>query len=81
MGDAVIAYLRPEDVRVPDEGEATDDERWPNIVEGVVDRIIFEARRPARVDLGGREIRADVSGNRRLTVGQDAGRIVLGPTT
>ena len=47
VGDAVIAYLRPEDVRVLEDGEATDDGRWPNIVEGVVDRVIFEARRPS----------------------------------
>jgi ABC-type Fe3+/spermidine/putrescine transport system ATPase subunit len=79
VGDAVIAYLRPEDVRVLEEGEGTEDGLWPNIVEGVVDRVIFEGpTAQLRVDLGGREIRADVSGNRRLTVGQGAGRIVLG---
>jgi putative spermidine/putrescine transport system ATP-binding protein len=78
VGDAVIAYLRPEDVRVLEDGEVTDG-RWPNVVEGVVDRVIFEGpTAQLRVNLGGREIRADVSGNRRLTVGQDAGRIVLG---
>ena len=78
VGDAVIAYLRPEDVRVLEDGEVTDG-RWPNVVEGVVDRVIFEGpTAQLRVNLGGREIRADVSGNRRLTVGRDAGRIVLG---
>ena len=79
VGDPVIAYLRPEDVRVLEEGEGTEDGRWPNIVEGVVDRVIFEGpTAQLRVDLGGREIRADVSGNRRLTVGQGAGKSVLG---
>jgi putative spermidine/putrescine transport system ATP-binding protein len=79
VGDAVIAYLRPEDVRVLEDGEGTEAGRWPNVVEGVVDRVIFEGpTAQLRVDLGGREIRADVSGNRRLTVGHDAGRIVLG---
>ena len=78
IGDAVIAYLRPEDVRVLEDGDA-ESGRWPNVVEGVVDRVIFEGpTAQLRVNLGGREIRADVSGNRRLTVGQDAGRIVLG---
>jgi putative spermidine/putrescine transport system ATP-binding protein len=78
IGDAVIAYLRPEDVRVLADGDA-EAGRWPNVVEGVVDRVIFEGpTAQLRVNLGGREIRADVSGNRRLTVGQDAGRIVLG---
>ena len=79
VGDAVIAYLRPEDVRVLEDRDGTEAGRWPNVVEGVVDRVIFEGpTAQLRVDLGGREIRADVSGNRRLTVGQDAGRIVLG---
>ena len=74
----MIAYLRPEDVRVLEDGEAAADGRWPNVVEGVVDRVIFEGpTAQLRVNLGGREIRADVTGNRRLTVGQDAGRIVL----
>jgi putative spermidine/putrescine transport system ATP-binding protein len=79
VGDAVIAYLRPEDVRVLEDHDGAEAGRWPNVVEGVVDRVIFEGpTAQLRVDLGGREIRADVSGNRRLTVGQDAGRIVLG---
>jgi len=79
IGDAVIAYLRPEDVRVLEDGDGAEAGRWPNVVQGVVDRVIFEGpTAQLRVNLGGREIRADVSGNRRLTVGQDAGRIVLG---
>jgi ABC-type Fe3+/spermidine/putrescine transport system ATPase subunit len=76
VGDAVIAYLRPEDVRLLDDGE---DGVWPNIVEGVVDRVIFEGpTAQVRVDVGGRQLRADVGGNRRLSVGEGAGRIRLG---
>jgi putative spermidine/putrescine transport system ATP-binding protein len=75
VGDAVIAYLRPEDVRLLD-GE---DGGWPNVVEGIVDRVIFEGpTAQVRVDVGGRQLRADVGGNRRLTVGEGAGRIRLG---
>jgi ABC-type Fe3+/spermidine/putrescine transport system ATPase subunit len=76
VGDAVIAYLRPEDVRLLDAGE---DGGWPNVVEGVVDRVIFEGpTAQVRVDVGGRQLRADVGGNRRLSVGEGAGRIRLG---
>ena len=79
VGDKVIAYLRPEDVRLLDEGEDGEDGRWPNVVEGVVDRVIFEGpTAQVRVDVGGRTLRADVGGNRRLTVGEGAGRIRLG---
>jgi ABC-type Fe3+/spermidine/putrescine transport system ATPase subunit len=76
VGDAVIAYLRPEDVRLLDEGDAGG---WPNVVEGRVDRVIFEGpTAQVRVDVGGRQLRADVGGNRRLSVGEGAGRIRLG---
>ncbi len=76
VGDAVIAYLRPEDVRLLDDGE---DGGWPNVVEGVVDRVIFEGpTAQVRVDVGGRQLRADVGGSRRLSVGEGAGRIRLG---
>jgi len=76
VGDPVIAYLRPEDVRVLGDGE---DGGWANVVEGTVDRVIFEGpTAQIRVNVGGRQLRADVSGNRRLTVGQAAGSIRLG---
>jgi putative spermidine/putrescine transport system ATP-binding protein len=75
VGDAVIAYLRPEDVRLLEAGE----NGWPNVVEGVVDRVIFEGpTAQVRVDVGGRQLRADVGGNRRLSVGDGADRIRLG---
>ncbi|MFL5777037.1 MAG: ABC transporter ATP-binding protein [Chloroflexota bacterium] len=76
VGDAVIAYLRPEDVRIIDD---VDDGAWPNVVEGRVDRVIFEGpTAQVRVDVGGRQLRADVGGSRRLSVGEGAGRIRLG---
>jgi putative spermidine/putrescine transport system ATP-binding protein len=76
VGDAVIAYLRPEDVRLLDDGE---DGSWPNVVEGKVDRVIFEGpTAQVRVDVGGRLLRADVGGSRRLSVGDGADRIRLG---
>ena len=76
VGDAVIAYLRPEDVRLLDEG---DDGRWPNVVEGVVNRVVFEGpTAQVRVDVGGRQLRADIGGARRLSVGEGADRIRLG---
>jgi putative spermidine/putrescine transport system ATP-binding protein len=76
VGDPVIAYLRPEDVRLLDDG---DDGGWPNVVEGRVDRVIFEGpTAQVRVDVGGRQLRADVGGHRRLSVGEGADRIRLG---
>jgi ABC-type Fe3+/spermidine/putrescine transport system ATPase subunit len=79
IGDAVIAYLRPEDIRLLDDDEGGEDGRWPNVVEGVVDRVIFEGpTAQVRVDVGGRQLRADIGGNRRLSIGEGAGRIRLG---
>ena len=61
---------------VLDDGE---DGGWPNVVEGDVDRVIFEGpTAQLRVDVGGRELRVDVGGSRRLSVGEGAGRIRLG---
>jgi putative spermidine/putrescine transport system ATP-binding protein len=78
VGDAVIAYLRPEDIRVLEDGDRGNG-RWPNVVEGVVDRVIFEgATAQLRVDVSGRQIRVDVSGNDRLTLMRRDGKIRLG---
>ena len=50
-----------------------------NVVEGVIDRLIFEgATAQLRVDVGGRELRADVAGSQRLTLLQREGRVRLG---
>ncbi|MBI3764205.1 MAG: TOBE domain-containing protein, partial [Chloroflexi bacterium] len=76
VGDSVIAYVRPENIAVL--GDSAGD-GYENIVEGVIDRVIFEgAAAQLRVDVGGREIRADVSGGERLTLIQRQGKVRLG---
>ena len=48
------------------------------MVEGVIDRVIFEGpTAQLRVDVGGRELRVDVSGDQRLTLVQREGRVRL----
>jgi ABC-type Fe3+/spermidine/putrescine transport system ATPase subunit len=75
IGTPVIAYIRPEDVRVLTDRE----EAFDNVIEGSIDRVIFEGpTAQVRVDIGGREFRADVSGGERLTLGEWKGRIRLG---
>ena len=75
VGDSVIVYIRPEDVAVLDQGERSDHD---NVVEGVIDRVIFEgATAQLRVDVGGREIRADISGGQRMELVQREGRVRL----
>jgi putative spermidine/putrescine transport system ATP-binding protein len=76
VGQAVIAYVRPENIAVLGDGDAAD---FGNVVEGVIDRVIFEGpTAQLRVDVGGHELRADVSGNERLTLVQREGRVRLG---
>ena len=75
VGDAVLVYVRPENVAVLDEGELPGHE---NVVEGVIERVIFEgATAQLRVDVGGREIRADVSGGQRMALVQREGKVRL----
>src|SRR5262249_13824428 len=77
VGTAVIAYIRPEDVRVlpPDDGG----NGFENVLEGSIDRVLLEGRAAqVRVDIGGREFRADVGGGQRLALGETKGRIRLG---
>jgi len=76
VGQAVVGYIRPENVMVVTDG--TEGE-YDNVVEGVIDRLIFEgATAQLRVDVGGRELRADVAGNERLTLIERHGRVRLG---
>jgi putative spermidine/putrescine transport system ATP-binding protein len=76
IGDRVVAYLRPEDVVVLQEGEPAD---FENVVEGTIERVIFEGpTAQLRVDVGGRQLRADVSGGRRLIFPEGRGRVRLG---
>ena len=75
-GDSVLAYIRPENIIVLNDSEGAG---YENIVEGLIDRVIFEgATAQLRVDVGGREIRADVTGGNRLTLIQRQGRVRLG---
>ena len=74
-GDRVVAYLRPEDVHVVDDGRAP---TRRNVVEGEVERVIFEGPTvQLRVRVGDRPLRVDVGGNRRLTLVEGAGRVRL----
>jgi ABC-type Fe3+/spermidine/putrescine transport system ATPase subunit len=76
IGDPVVAYLRPEDVVVLEDGEGA---RFENVIEGTVERVIFEGpTAQLRVDVGGRQIRADISGVRRLHFAEGRGRVRLG---
>jgi len=76
LGDDVLVYLRPENVVVLNDGDGSG---YENVVEGVIDRVIFEGpTAQLRVDVGGREIRADVSGGERLTLVERHGRVRLG---
>jgi spermidine/putrescine transport system ATP-binding protein len=75
-GDSVLAYIRPENVMILNDSEGKD---YENVLEGVIDRVIFEgATAQLRVDVAGREFRADVSGSQRLTLIQRHGKVRLG---
>jgi len=76
VGEEVLVYIRPENIIVLNDSEGSG---YDNVVEGVIDRLIFEgAMAQLRVDVGGREIRADVSGGQRLTLIQRQGKVRLG---
>jgi ABC-type Fe3+/spermidine/putrescine transport system ATPase subunit len=76
MGDQVVAYLRPEDLEVVDEGDGAE---YRNVVEGEIERVIFEGpTAQLRVRVDGRELRVDVGGDRRLVVREGRGRVRLG---
>ncbi|HEX9386687.1 MAG TPA: ABC transporter ATP-binding protein [Anaerolineales bacterium] len=76
VGDAVLAYIRPENIIILNDSESSG---YENVVEGVIDRVIFEgATAQLRVDVAGREFRADVSGSQRLTLIQRQGKVRLG---
>jgi ABC-type Fe3+/spermidine/putrescine transport system ATPase subunit len=75
-GDDVLVYVRPENITVLNDGERGD---FENVVEGKIERVIFEGpTAQLRVDVGGRELRADVSGGRRLTLIEGRGKVRLG---
>src|SRR5215216_392755 len=75
-GDTVLAYIRPENMIVLNDSEGAS---YENTLEGVIDRVIFEgATAQLRVDVGGHEFRADVTGSQRLTLIQKHGKVRLG---
>jgi ABC-type Fe3+/spermidine/putrescine transport system ATPase subunit len=66
VGDAVIAYLRPEDISVVDDGAVPS---RSNVVEADVERVIFEGPTvQLRVRVGDQRLRVDVGGGRRLAL-------------
>jgi ABC-type Fe3+/spermidine/putrescine transport system ATPase subunit len=76
VGQSVVAYVRPEDIEIVSAGATNG---FANTVEGTIDRVIFEGpTAQLRVDVGGRELRVDVSGNDRLELMHRDGRITLG---
>ena len=76
VGDRVLAYLRPENLVVVQDGQ---EGRFENVVEGDIERVIFEGpTAQLRVSVAGRELRADVSGGERLTFIEGRGRVRLG---
>jgi hypothetical protein len=61
---------------LPADGSA---DGFDNVLEGSIDRVIFEGPTvQVRVNIGGREFRADVGGGQRLALGETKGRIRLG---
>ena len=73
VGDRVVAYLRPENIEVLDDGQAP---TKANVVDGDVDRVIFEGPTvQLRVRVGDRPIRVDVGGGRRLTLADGVRRV------
>src|SRR3954454_8103605 len=76
VGDPVHVYLRPENIDVLD---GRDGAQYENVVEGTVERVIFEGpTAQLRVDVGGRELRVDISGGQRLTLLEGRGKVRLG---
>ncbi len=79
VGQSVVAYIRPEDIEILPEDGRGGEAGFVNVLEGTVDRVIFEGPvAQVRVDVGGRELRVDVSGNERLTLMRREGGVRLG---
>lgn len=75
-GDTVVAYIRPEDIKVL---HNSDSSTYRNIVEGTVEQIIFEgATAQLRVVVGSQMLRVDVAGTERLKLLDHRGHIRLG---
>jgi ABC-type Fe3+/spermidine/putrescine transport system ATPase subunit len=78
QGDPVLAYIRPENIRVLDEGVSSN--QHLNTVEGQIEKIIFEGSTvhfDARV--GGTLLRVELAGTERLTIlNREGARVRLG---
>lgn len=76
LADSVIAYVRPEDINVVQNG---DSKSYRNLVEGTVEQIIFEgATAQLRVNVSGQMFRVDVAGSERLKLLDQRGLVRLG---
>jgi ABC-type Fe3+/spermidine/putrescine transport system ATPase subunit len=76
IGDAVVAYVRPEDIKVLSNGAGA---AHRNVIEGTLEQIIFEgATAQLRVDVAGQMVRVDVAGTERLKLLNHRGQIHLG---
>src|SRR5262249_61167303 len=74
-GDHVVAYLRPEDIHVLDDGATA---TLPNVVDADVERVIFEGPTvQLRVRVGDRPLRVDVGGGGRLTLADGVRKVRL----
>jgi ABC-type Fe3+/spermidine/putrescine transport system ATPase subunit len=75
-GEAVIAYIRPENIIVLKDGDST---THRNVVEGTVEQIIFEgSTAQLHVEVAGQRLRVEVSGAERLELLNHHGQIRLG---
>jgi spermidine/putrescine transport system ATP-binding protein len=75
-GEAVLAYIRPENIRIVDDSSTRS---YENVLEGTVERVIFEGpTAQLRVAVAGNEIRVDVSGDQRLTLAHRDTEVRLG---
>lgn len=76
VGDGVVAYVRPEDIKVLSNGDGSG---YRNVFEGTVEQIIFEgATAQLRVGVAGQMLRVDVAGAERLKLLDHRGQIHLG---
>jgi ABC-type Fe3+/spermidine/putrescine transport system ATPase subunit len=76
LGDSVVAYIRPEDIKVLNNGSSA---AYRNVVEGAVEQIIFEgATAQLRVGVAGQILRVDIAGAERLKLLDHRGHIRLG---
>jgi ABC-type Fe3+/spermidine/putrescine transport system ATPase subunit len=75
VGDMVMAYVRPEDIKVLTNGDGG----YRNVIEGTVEQIIFEgATAQLRVGVAGQILRVDIAGAERLKLLDHRGQIRLG---